>query len=147
MKYKNKLDEIKSISTNLLLNSSYGNIITEQQRLNDTFTSTLDKIYTISKQPFSIQQSKPLIKKIFSSLTQQELKYFKDRFPEIIRIITINELNTNDNEHSKNKREYTFDTFKSLCEFGISPEQYKEGDSEWLSNQRSTTQLKSQWSI
>lgn len=130
MKYNNKLEEIKSISTMLLLNSHYGNIITEQERLDDSFTSTLDKIYTISKQPFSPTQAKSLIKKIFSNLTQQELKYFKDRFPEIIRIITINELNTNDNEHSKNKREYTFDTFKSLCEFGIFSEQYEGDDSE-----------------
>lgn len=102
-KYNNKLEEIKSISTMLLLNTQYGNIITEQERLDDTFVSTLNKIYTISKQDFSTQQAKSIIEKILSELTQQELKYFKNRFiqldpqnkiiPEIIKINTIKEIN------------------------------------------------------
>jgi hypothetical protein len=102
-KYNNKLEEIKSISTMLLLNSHYGNIITEQERLDDTFVSTINKIYIISKQDFSIQQAKSIIEKILSCLTEQELNYFKERFiqldpqnkiiPEIIKITTIKEIN------------------------------------------------------
>ena len=102
-KYNNKLEEIKSISTMLLLNSHYGNIITEQERLDDTFVSTLDKIYTVSKQNFSTQQAKSIIEKILSKLTQQELNYFKERFksldpqnkiiPKITIIIVTKEIN------------------------------------------------------
>ena len=102
-KYNNKLEEIKSISTMLLLNSHYGNIVTEQERLDDTFVSTINKIYKVSKQDFSTQQAKSIIEKILNKLTEQELKYFKDRFisidpqnkiiPEIIKIITIKEIN------------------------------------------------------
>jgi hypothetical protein len=101
-KYNNKLEEIKSISTMLLLNAHYGNIVTEQERLNDIFASTINKIYIVSKQDFSIQQAKEIIEKILSRLTQQELNYFKERFesidpqnkiiPEIIKITTIKEI-------------------------------------------------------
>ena len=103
-KYNNKLEEIKSISNMLLLNTQYGNIVTEQQHLNDTFASTLDKIYTVSKQDFSTQQAKSIIEKILNKLTQQELNYFKERFisidpqnkiiPEIIKILVIKEVNS-----------------------------------------------------
>lgn len=103
MKYNNKLEEIKSISTMLLLNTQYGNIVTEQDRLNDTFVSTINKIYTVSKQDFSTNQAKSIIEKILSKLTEQELNYFKEQFksldpqnkiiPEITKIIVIKEIN------------------------------------------------------
>lgn len=102
-KYNNKLEEIKSISTMLLLNSHYGNIVTEQERLNDTFVSTINKIYIVSKQDFSTQQARSIIEKILSRLTKQELNYFKERFksldpqnkiiPEITKIIVNKEIN------------------------------------------------------
>ena len=102
-KYNNKLEEIKSISTMLLLNSHYGNIVTEQERLNDTFVSTINKIYIVSKQNFSTQQARSIIEKILSRLTKQELNYFKERFesldpqnkiiPEITKIIVTKEIN------------------------------------------------------
>lgn len=102
-KYNNKLKEIKSISTKLLLNSHYGNIITEQERLNDTFVLTINKIYKVLKQDFSTNQAKSIIEKILNKLTQQELKYFKERFvsidlqnkiiPEITKIIVTKEIN------------------------------------------------------
>lgn len=77
--------------------------MTIQERLNDIFVSTLNKIYTVSKQDFSTQQVKSIIEKILSRLTKQELNYFKERFesldpqnkiiPEITKIIIAKEIN------------------------------------------------------
>lgn len=77
--------------------------MTIQERLDDTFISTLNKIYTVSKQDFSTQQAKSIIEKILSRLTKQELNYFKERFksldpqnkiiPEITKIIVAKEIN------------------------------------------------------
>lgn len=102
-KYKNKLEEIKSISNMLLLNTQYGNIVTEQERLDDTFVSTINKIYKVSKQDFSTQQARSIIEQILNKLTEQELNYFKEQFksldpqnkiiPEITKIIVTKEIN------------------------------------------------------
>ena len=77
--------------------------MTIQERLNDTFVSTINEIYKVSKQDFSTQQAKSIIEKILSGLTEQELKYFKERFksldpqnkiiPEITKIIVTKEIN------------------------------------------------------